>query len=195
MRQEDTKGRILSAALELFSKRGYEAVTVEQIAQAVGIKAPSLYKHFKSKRDIFDSIVCRMEQTDALRAREFGLPEAAPDEMAEEYRQASMRQLIDFSKAQFTYWTEDDFSSNFRKLLTLEQYRDPDMQKLYQQYLSAGPLSYVADLFKSWQIDAPEQKATEFFAPMFLMYSLYDGGIARETLEQALNAHFDGFRL
>lgn len=32
MRQEDTKGRILSAALELFSKRGYEAVTVEQIA-------------------------------------------------------------------------------------------------------------------------------------------------------------------
>lgn len=195
MRQEDTKGRILSAALELFSKRGYEAVTVEQIARAVGIKAPSLYKHFKSKRDIFDSIVCRMEQTDALRAREFGLPEAAPDEMAEEYRQASMRQLIDFSKAQFTYWTEDDFSSNFRKLLTLEQYRDPDMQKLYQQYLSAGPLSYVADLFKSWQIDAPEQKATEFFAPMFLMYSLYDGGIARETLKQALNAHFDGFRL
>lgn len=195
MRQEDTKGRILSAALELFSKRGYEAVTVEQIAQTVGIKAPSLYKHFKSKRDIFDSIVCRMEQTDALRAREFGLPEAAPDEMAEEYRQASMRQLIDFSKAQFTYWTEDDFSSNFRKLLTLEQYRDPDMQKLYQQYLSAGPLSYVADLFKSWQIDAPEQKAAEFFAPMFLMYSLYDGGIAKETLEQALNAHFDGFRL
>lgn len=195
MRQEDTKGRILSAALELFSKRGYEAVTVEQIAQAVGIKAPSLYKHFKSKRDIFDSIVCRMEQTDALRAREFGLPEAAADEMAEEYRQASMRQLIDFSKAQFTYWTEDDFSSNFRKLLTLEQYRDPDMQKLYQQYLSAGPLGYVADLFKSWHIDAPEQKATEFFAPMFLMYSLYDGGIAKETLEQALNAHFDGFRL
>lgn len=195
MRQEDTKGRILSAALELFSKRGYEAVTVEQIAQTVGIKAPSLYKHFKSKRDIFDSIVCRMEQTDALRAREFGLPEAAPDEMAEEYRQASMRQLIDFSKAQFTYWTEDDFSSNFRKLLTLEQYRDPDMQKLYQQYLSEGPLSYVADLFKSWQIDAPEQKATEFFAPMFLMYSLYDGGIARETLKQALNAHFDSFRL
>lgn len=195
MRQEDTKGRILSAALELFSKRGYEAVTVEQIAQTVGIKAPSLYKHFKSKRDIFDSIVCRMEQTDALRAREFGLPEAAADEMAEEYRQASMRQLIDFSKAQFTYWTEDDFSSNFRKLLTLEQYRDPDMQKLYQQYLSAGPLRYVADLFKSWHIDAPEQKATEFFAPMFLMYSLYDGGIAKETLEQALNAHFDGFRL
>ena len=195
MRQEDTKGRILSAALELFSKRGYEAVTVEQIAQAVGIKAPSLYKHFKSKRDIFDSIVCRMEQTDALRAREFGLPEAAADEMAEEYRQASMRQLIDFSKAQFTYWTEDDFSSNFRKLLTLEQYRDPDMQKLYQQYLSAGPLGYVADLFKSWHIDAPEQKATEFFAPMFLMYSLYDGGIAHETIEQALNAHFGGFRL
>ena len=39
----DTKHKILLEALRLFSKRGYDAVSVEQIASAVGIKAPSLY--------------------------------------------------------------------------------------------------------------------------------------------------------
>ena len=52
----NTRDRILLEALRLFSQRGYDAVSVEQIAAAVGIKAPSLYKHYKSKRDIFDAI-------------------------------------------------------------------------------------------------------------------------------------------
>lgn len=57
MRRDDTKRRIMDAALELFAAHGYDAVSVEQIAGAVGIKAPSLYNHFVSKRAIFDEIV------------------------------------------------------------------------------------------------------------------------------------------
>ena len=49
-----TKQRVLPEALRLFSQRGHDAVSVEQIADAVGVKAPSLYKHYKSKQDIFD---------------------------------------------------------------------------------------------------------------------------------------------
>ena len=49
--------RIVYEALVLFSKKGYSDVYVAEIASAVGIKAPSLYKHFKSKRDIFDECV------------------------------------------------------------------------------------------------------------------------------------------
>ena len=52
----DTKQKILLEALRLFSQKGYDAVSVEQIASAVGIKAPSLYKHYKSKQDIFHAI-------------------------------------------------------------------------------------------------------------------------------------------
>ena len=52
MKQEDTKQRILSESLRLFSENGYDAVSVAEIASAGGIKAPSLYKHYKSKRDI-----------------------------------------------------------------------------------------------------------------------------------------------
>ena len=51
-----TKQRILLEALRLFSQKGYDAVSVEQIADAVGIRAPSLYKHYKGKQDIFDAI-------------------------------------------------------------------------------------------------------------------------------------------
>ncbi|MCI5623431.1 TetR/AcrR family transcriptional regulator, partial [Anaerostipes sp.] len=52
----NTKQKILLESLRLFSQRGYDAVSVEQIAAAVGIKAPSLYKHYKSKQEIFDAI-------------------------------------------------------------------------------------------------------------------------------------------
>ena len=54
---EDTKQRILEKSLELFSAKGYDAVSVGEIAKAVGIKAPSLYNHFPSKQAIFDAIV------------------------------------------------------------------------------------------------------------------------------------------
>ena len=54
--------RIMDAALTVFSARGYTAAGVEEIAAAAGIKAPSLYKHFKNKRAIFDAILEDMEQ-------------------------------------------------------------------------------------------------------------------------------------
>ena len=57
MKQEDTRERILEQALELFSEKGYDSVSVGEIARAVGIKAPSLYTHFPSKQAIFDAIV------------------------------------------------------------------------------------------------------------------------------------------
>ena len=56
----DTKKKILDVALTLFSEKGYGNVYVGQIAEGVGIKAPSLYKHYKSKQDIFKAILEEM---------------------------------------------------------------------------------------------------------------------------------------
>ena len=47
-----TKDRILEESLTLFAENGYDGTGVEQIAEKVGIKAPSLYNHFKSKDEI-----------------------------------------------------------------------------------------------------------------------------------------------
>ena len=53
----NTKEKILSKSLDLFSKYGYSDMSMENLAKEVGIKAPSIYKHFKSKKDIFNTIV------------------------------------------------------------------------------------------------------------------------------------------
>ncbi|MDY3007381.1 TetR/AcrR family transcriptional regulator, partial [Anaerococcus porci] len=50
-----TRELILDKALFLFSKFGYSDVSMKDIANEVGIKAPSIYKHFKSKEEIFDT--------------------------------------------------------------------------------------------------------------------------------------------
>jgi AcrR family transcriptional regulator len=60
----DTKENILQAALRLFAQDGYEAVSVSAIAAELGVTKPALYKHYKSKRDIFDHIVERMAEAD-----------------------------------------------------------------------------------------------------------------------------------
>ena len=52
-----TKEKILDAALTLFAENGYDGTSVEQIANIVGIKAPSLYKHYKGKEDILNALI------------------------------------------------------------------------------------------------------------------------------------------
>ena len=119
----DTREQILYAALRLFARDGYEAVSVSRIAGALGMTKGALYKHYDDKRAIFDAIVARMEQRDAERAGDFDLPERARCEDEAAYRAASGAQLLAYSMAQLRYWTQDEFAADFRRLLTLEQYR------------------------------------------------------------------------
>ena len=85
----DTKENILLTALNWFAKDGYEAVSVSMIAGALGMTKGALYKHYKNKRDIFDSIIERMNQTDYDRAEEYEMPEGTMDEIAEAYQHTS----------------------------------------------------------------------------------------------------------
>ena len=59
MEKGNTKNEILEAALNLFSTQGYEATSILQIAEAVGIRKASLYSHFTSKQEILDVLVRR----------------------------------------------------------------------------------------------------------------------------------------
>ena len=54
-----TIDRILDSAERLFAERGYDATTLREIAAEVGIQNPSLYKHFASKADIYQSVIDR----------------------------------------------------------------------------------------------------------------------------------------
>ena len=169
------KDEILIVALHLFARDGYEAVSVSQIAGELDMTKGALYRHYKSKRDIFDCIVQRMEQQDSEQARQNEVPEESIEKVPEEYQNVSVEDFVGYSKSMFEYWTEDDFASSFRKMLTLEQFRNEEMQNLYQQYLVSGPAEYVKDLFKNMEIKNPEEEAVKFYANMFFYYSVYDG--------------------
>ena len=169
------KEEILIVALHLFARDGYEAVSVSQIAGELDMTKGALYRHYKSKRDIFDCIVQRMEQQDSEQARENEVPEESIEKTPEEYQNVSLDDFVEYSKSMFEYWTEDDFASSFRKMLTIEQFRSEEMQNLYQQYLVSGPAEYVKDLFKNMEIKNPEETAVKFYANMFFYYSMYDG--------------------
>ena len=169
------KEEILIVALHLFARDGYEAVSVSQIAGELDMTKGALYRHYKSKRDIFDCIVEHMEQQDGEQASEYDMPQEDKEKMPEKYGAVSLDDFVEYSKSMFEYWTEDDFASSFRKMLTLEQFKNEEMQKLYQQYLVSGPAEYVKDLFKNMEIKNPEENAVQFYANMFFYYSVYDG--------------------
>ena len=170
-----TKERILLAALRLFARDGFEAVSVSDIAKQLGITKGALYKHYASKRDILSSILGRMEERDAELARGSQVPEGPKEETADAYRAVSPTQIAAFSKAMFRYWAEDEFAAPFRRMLILEQFRDPEMGRLCQQYLVSGPLEYLTDLFAAMGLPQPREEAAEFYGPMFLLWSVYDG--------------------
>ena len=57
MDRGNTKQEILAASLRLFSLQGFEATSISQIANVVGIRKASLYSHFESKQAILDALV------------------------------------------------------------------------------------------------------------------------------------------
>lgn len=184
---KNTKEKILETALELFAANGYEGVSVSDIAGSLGMSKGALYKHYKNKQDILDSIILRMEEMDYERAKDFSMPWdiVTSPVLSPEQKATKMERLIEYSKAQLKYWTEDPFASAFRRMLTLEQYRSPKMMELYQQYLAWGPLDYVAYIFTECGSLNPERDALLFYGPMFLLYSVFDRAEGEEDREAA----------
>lgn len=184
-----SKENMILVALRLFAQKGYEATSIFDIAQELQITKGAIYKHFKNKQDILDAIISKMEENDQRFAEQFIMPiHVLSLEELEAYQKVTMKQVIDFSLAMFTYWTEDEFASLFRKMLTIEQYHDKKMNLLYQNYLGDGPYQYILDIFKTMELKDYEEKALLFYGPMFSLYSLSD--IDLELAKERLQKHF-----
>ena len=191
----DTKKRILETALELFAQSGYLGTSMSDIAERLGITKGALYKHYTSKQEILDSIVERMNELDYERAAAYDMPESEPDGFAEAYLRTPIERIRAYSLAQFDHWTKEPFSANFRKLLTLEQYRDARLAQLYQDHLATGPVEYMAAIFRRLT-DSDEdamQLALDFYGPMYLLYSVYDGAANKAAVAPLLERHIDRF--
>ena len=136
-----------------------------------------------------------MRRMDYERAEAYDMPETEPDGFAEAYLHTPLERIHAYSVAQFDHWTKEPFSANFRKMLTLEQYRDPAMAQLYHDYLATGPTQYMAAIFRKLtdSDEAAMQLALEFYGPMYLLYSVYDGAADKSAVAPLLDAHIDRF--
>ena len=168
---------------------------MSDIAKQLGITKAALYKHYASKQEILDRIVERMNEMDRERAREYEMPEAEPDGFAEAYLRIPAEKIRAYSAAQFYHWTRETFPANFRKMLMLEQYRAPELARLYQNYLAVGPVEYMAAIFRKLtdSDDTAMQLALEFYGPMYLLYSVYDAAEEKSGVSSMLDAHIDRF--
>ena len=137
----------------------------------------------------------RMDQMDKERAEAYEMPETAPDGFAEAYLHTPAEKIRAYSRAQFDHWTREPFSANFRRMLTLEQYRDPELARLHRDYLAGGPLEYMAAIFRKRtdSDDTAMQLALEFYGPMYLLYSVYDAAAEKSGVSSMLDAHIDRF--
>ena len=173
-----TKQKIQKEAMTLFAEKGYGAVYVGDIAKAVGIKTPSLYKHYRSKQDIFDSCVEvfseRMEQV----RNELQLPDTPEAEAS--YQTVTTEKLTDFATALFLFYLKDEVAAKFRKMLMIERYHNPELNRLFEELFINGAIDYEEKIFSDL-IDAqivkeedPHILALRFYSPIFYLLQKYD---------------------
>ena len=182
----DTKHRILDEALTLFSEKGYANVFVNDIAERVGIKAPSLYKHYKNKKAIFDAIIDEMNSRFEQQAKALSIDGTNPAVDAEVYKHMDEDHLIQLGNDLFKYYLHDSYTRRFRKMLTLEQFQDKELARVYTQQYYEMPLSYqgmLLGLLVAQGLLASDNipiMTLHFYAPIYMLLTVCDREPERE---------------
>lgn len=166
-----TKERILDEALTLFAQNGYDGTGVEQIAERVGIKAPSLYKHFRGKEDILETLI---ETSEKHYEERFGSEQHISS--LPESKEAFLR--ITMEKIAFTM--HDPMIQKIRKFLVQEQFRNERLAAITTLHQLDGIrrmyTKIVAEMMRQglFKEDDPGLLATELTAPVALWVAKAD---------------------
>ena len=191
MKDMSTKERILYAALYLFSEKGYDGVGVDLIAENAGIKGPSLYRHYKGKEDIFNSMIdlvtSHYEEGFGLKNQSEELPK-------------SMDDLIENAMEKIKFTMSDDVVRKTRRILAMEQFRSKRMAELASRYHLENLQEIYTGIFAGLmekgilKKDEPEYLALEFVAPVSLLIHMYDRQPEREEeVLYKIRKHFEHF--
>lgn len=205
MKQEDTRKRIIEKALELFSTRGYDAVSVGEIAKSVGIKAPSLYNHFPGKQAIFDAIV---EETALQYQRDTDRIDIHVQNVAQDipvFTEITEDALFEKVRQIFEYSLHNETVSRFRRMMTIEQFRSPELSALYSRRYVERMVAYHAGIFRSLiasgelRAEDPDTMAMMYIAPVITLLGICDRqpekeAACRERLEAHVRLFFRTFQ-
>ena len=183
----DTKERILKEALSLFSQKGFKAVTVEDIAQKVGIKAPSLYKHYKGKREIISALL----EVSTNRYKEFiATILVSPDSPP------TPTELGDKLSSLLEYSLHDEYIAPLRRIMIIEQFSTKELGDMYSSLYINMMLDYHTTLFSRMmekgviKEGSAREYALLYDAPFFLLLSECDRHPEKEEeAKEALREH------
>lgn len=189
-----TKQRIIEESLVLFVQNGYNGTSVKKIAEAVGIKDSSIYKHFRSKQEIFDQIVVAMSLRIQNMSSQMGIPgDDNIDEMAKYYADFSKEKLIGLTRNVVMFYLTDTFVVQFRKLAMREQYSNQMIYDAYQSFYMESSIEFMTILFKEMSEKGilkksdPETMAYFFYSPIFLLMNKYDSKMNEEEVTSILD--------
>ena len=167
----DTKERILDAALEMFSQNGYAGTNIRELSASLGLVKSGVYKHFESKEAIWNAL---LDQMIAYYAEHFGSSEHLPPvpDSLEELTQMTM-QMVNFT-------VHDERIIMTRKVLTLEQYRDVRACELATKHFLTGLTDMFTRIFAGMmdkgllRRDDPQMLAFAYTAPISALIHLCD---------------------
>lgn len=194
-----TKEKIVIESLRLFAGKGYDGVSMREIAAAVGIKGASIYNHFKGKEDIFLAIFEEMSKRYGHIATMLQMPEEQGEGAADYYMEADENKLLQMADELFSFFARDEFAILFRKLLTSEQHKSSLAAKYFRSYYLETPFVFQTQVFSGMQSKGAFQKfdaetmALHFYSPIYFLLSRFDAGYSYEECIEQIHKHIHWF--
>lgn len=201
----NTKQEILEAALELFSVQGYEATSISQLAEAVGIRKASLYSHFENKQAILDALIrTTLEQYE--RHSIFSKADWDDPAFTKSNEDITPETAAQMFIGQIRYILHDPQVSRARKMLTVEQFRNTQMANLQTKQNYTGVMHYftgfVQFLIRQGKLKdfEPEIMAAQLCLPISVWINLCDREPNREEevmklIERHIRQFFEVYKV
>lgn len=124
--EKPTKEKIFEAAINLFAEKGFDATSMREIAEAVGIKKASLYSHYKGKDEILEKIV----EYPLSRVMAIGEQDVGTEEFI---ATMGIEGFIDSSGEVLKSWLEDPYMDKIFRIIHIELYHNQQVKKFYSQ--------------------------------------------------------------
>ena len=186
MDRGNTKQEILEASLDLFSIKGFEATSISQIANAVGIRKASLYSHFENKQAILDALI-----KDVLEqyAEHSIFAKADWDKYDDKENKSALTpdSTVQMILGQIRYILHDPHIRRARKMLVIEQFQNPELARLQTKQNYSDVMRYFTGLVKYLirndilTEDNPEIMAAQLCLPISTWINLCDREPDRES--------------
>ena len=191
MPKTNEKEKLMEAAIKLFSVKGYDGTSVDEIAESIGIKGPTIYKYFKGKEALLQAVIDNADE-EYYKGMGFGL--------REEENIHTARQLKEFAMKSLMFTLDNETARRMRRLLTIEQYRNEKFAERATRYQISNITTMYAEIFtrligeKVMVNGDPDVIALEFMAPVSLMIQMCDREPhKKDEAMRSIEGHMDSF--